>query len=949
MKKGDLGILVVDDELIVRESLTKWFREDGFRVDAAADGAGALKKVQQESWNLVLVDIRMPGMDGMELLHRIKKLKKNTVVIIITAFATVETAVRALKEGAYDYITKPIDPDYLSHLVINALEQQLLNVENQRLREAVTELTAGSEIVGECPEMRRVTELIQTVAVTEAPVLISGEVGTGKELVARAIHHASARKYAPLVTVNCGSLSDSMQADELFGHEPDSYPGAVHQRKGKLESAVGGTLFLDEVNALDRSVQNDLVKILERGHVTRLGGSDPVPTSFRMICATTVDLAVAAHDQKFLQELYYRIAVFTLSLPPLRARRGDIAKLAHFFLLRYGRSMNRRVDGFTPERDARPESLRLARQCPGTAKCDRAGPRPLAREHDRTRASSPSTGDSKNLGRKAAPGHRTPAHRANPPRNRLERQPQRHNPRYRPSDTVSQDRAIRSETPGLNPFPYSFFRMRLFDFQGLFAYFLQLSHDFVLREGTMAQTQYDVVIVGGGPGGYTAAVRAAQLGLKTALIERDRLGGICLNWGCIPTKALLRNAELVHQLRHADQWGITFDAFHVDFAQVVKRSRGIAERMSKGVEYLMKKNAVTVIHGHARLLAADVVEVRAEGKGTSAIKARHIVLATGARPRQLPGVTIDRKRIVTSTEGMALPELPGSLLVIGGGAIGMEFASFYQALGTKVTVVEMMPSILPIEDRELTKLLASSLAKRGIEILTETRVENAVVGDNGVAVRIVAPSEERELNADIALVAIGVQGNVENLGLESLGIKVERGHIVVDKAYQTAVPGVHAIGDVIGPPWLAHVASAEAVICVETIAGKNPGPLDYSTIPGCTYCQPQLASVGFTEEMAKAEGYEVMIGRFPYKALGKAVAIGETEGMVKLVFDAKYGELLGGHILGTDATELIAELVLAKKMEATAPDLYRTIHAHPTLSEGIMEAAAAAYGEAINI
>lgn len=465
----------------------------------------------------------------------------------------------------------------------------------------------------------------------------------------------------------------------------------------------------------------------------------------------------------------------------------------------------------------------------------------------------------------------------------------------------------------------------------------------------MPQTQYDVLIIGGGPGGYTAAVRAAQLGLATAIVERDRLGGICLNWGCIPTKALLRNAELVHALQTADQWGIQFDNLRIDFPRIIKRSRDIAERMSKGVEYLMKKNAVTVLRGQARLLAADTVEVRAEGKTTASVKARHIVIATGARPRQLPGVPIDHKRIITSSEAMSLPALPASLIVVGGGAIGMEFASFYNALGARVTVVEMMPSILPMEDGELTKLLTSSFVKRGVEILTETRVDNAVVGDDGVTVRVAAPGGERDLKAEYALVAIGVQGNIENLGLESLGVKMERGHIVVDKQYRTNVAGVHAIGDVIGPPWLAHVAAAEGMMCVESIAGKDPAPLDYSTVPGCTYCQPQLASVGFTEEMAKAEGYEVRIGKFPFKPLGKAVAIGEPEGMVKLVFDAKYGELLGAHILGAEATELIAELVLAKKLEATGPDLYRTIHAHPTLSEGIMEAAAAAYGEAINI
>lgn len=465
----------------------------------------------------------------------------------------------------------------------------------------------------------------------------------------------------------------------------------------------------------------------------------------------------------------------------------------------------------------------------------------------------------------------------------------------------------------------------------------------------MPQTQYDIVIVGGGPGGYTAAIRAAQLGMQAAVIERDRLGGVCLNWGCIPTKALLRNAEILSLLQHADEWGISFDNLQVDFPRIIKRSRGVAERISKGVEYLMKKNAVTVIPGTARLLSADTVEIRKDGSAPSVVNAKHIILATGARPRPLPGVPFDRKRILTSSEAMTLPSLPASMIIIGAGAIGIEFASFYRTLGTRVTVVEMMPSILPAEDRELTKLLASSLKKRGIEILTESRVERAEVSDQGVTVEVQAPDGARTLKADVALVAIGVQGNVENLGLESLGVRVEGGRCSVDSQYRTSVPGVYAIGDVIGPPWLAHVASAEGINCVEGIAGRQPAGVDYGNVPGCTYCTPQLASVGLTEERAAAEGYEVKIGRFPYRPLGKAMAVGETEGMVKLIFDARYGELLGAHILGADATELIAEAVLARRLEATGPDLYRTMHAHPTLSEAVMEAAAAAYGEAISI
>jgi dihydrolipoamide dehydrogenase len=465
----------------------------------------------------------------------------------------------------------------------------------------------------------------------------------------------------------------------------------------------------------------------------------------------------------------------------------------------------------------------------------------------------------------------------------------------------------------------------------------------------MSKSSYDVVILGGGPGGYTAAIRAAQLGKRTAIIERERLGGVCLNWGCVPTKALLRNAEIFRLFQASEQWGISADNLRFDFPKIIKRSRGIADRISKGVEYLMKKNSIDFFAGSGRLLSAEAVEVRAEGKPTQTIKGAHVIIATGARPRSIPGVTIDRKRIITSTEAMTLPELPASMVIIGAGAIGVEFAYFYNALGTRVTVVEMMPSILPIEDRELTKLLESSLKKQGIQIFTQTRVESAMVTDAGVSVNIHTPSGAQELSANFALAAVGVQGNTENLGLESLGVKVERNHIVVDTYYRTSVPGVYAVGDVIGPPWLAHVASAEGVCCAEAIAGKDPQPVDYSTIPGCTYCHPQLASVGFTEEMAKTEGYEVKIGRFPFRPLGKAMAIGEAEGMVKLIFDAKYGELLGAHILGAEATELIAELVLAKKLEATGSDIFRTIHAHPTLSEAVMEAAAAAYGEAINI
>ncbi len=465
----------------------------------------------------------------------------------------------------------------------------------------------------------------------------------------------------------------------------------------------------------------------------------------------------------------------------------------------------------------------------------------------------------------------------------------------------------------------------------------------------MTAREFDLLVIGGGPGGYTAAIRSSQLGMRTGIIERDRLGGICLNWGCIPTKALLRNAELLQWFRKAGEWGISCDNLRFDFGAIIKRSRGVADRVSKGVEFLMKKNAIEHMPGAARLTGPGTVELMAAGKPLERVRAKHIVIATGARPRTLPGVAIDRQRVISSTEAMSLARQPASMVIVGAGAIGIEFAYFYNALGTNVTVVEMLPGILPVEDREVTRQLESSLRKQGITILTGTTVERVTPGAESVTLTVVSGGEEKELTGEVALMAIGVQGNIENLGLEELGVTVAKNSIRVDSGYRTNIPGIYAVGDVIGPPWLAHVASAEGIHCVESISGLDPEPVDYSSIPGCTYCQPQVASVGLTEEKARETGHEIKIGKCPFRPLGKAMAIGESEGMVKLIVDAKYGELLGAHILGSEATEMIAELVVAKRLGTTGRDLHRVVHAHPTLSEAVMEAAAAAYGEAINL
>ncbi|MBI4418307.1 MAG: dihydrolipoyl dehydrogenase [Ignavibacteriales bacterium] len=464
----------------------------------------------------------------------------------------------------------------------------------------------------------------------------------------------------------------------------------------------------------------------------------------------------------------------------------------------------------------------------------------------------------------------------------------------------------------------------------------------------MLEHQYDVTVVGGGPGGYVAAIRAAQLGLKVGLVESDRLGGICLNWGCIPSKALLKSAELYNLMKRSDEFGISHKDLSVDFTKIIKRSRDVSERITKGVEFLMKKNKIDVLKGFGKLTGKATVSVSNDGKVTDTIKSKAVILATGGRPRTIPGVAIDRKKIITSTEAMMLQEQPKSLAVIGGGAIGIEFAYFYNSIGTRVTVIEMMPGILPLEDREMSKLVESSLKKAGIEIMTGTKVEGVKVGKD-VEVSVSSEEGKKSVKADLALMAIGVQGNSENLGLEELGIKIEKSFIKVDEFGRTSVPGIYAIGDVSGPPLLAHVASHEGIVAAEHITGKAKHGIDRSVFPSCTYCQPQIASVGMTEEAAIKAGYKVKVGRFPFRPLGKALAIGETEGQVKLVFDEKYGELLGAHIVGSEATEMIAELMTAKSLETTYEELWRTMHAHPTLAEAVMEAAGNAYGVAIHI
>ncbi len=464
--------------------------------------------------------------------------------------------------------------------------------------------------------------------------------------------------------------------------------------------------------------------------------------------------------------------------------------------------------------------------------------------------------------------------------------------------------------------------------------------------------KYDLAILGGGPGGYVAAIRSAQLGFKTVVIDKDNLGGICLNWGCIPTKSLLKNAELYDLAKnHSEEFGLSFSDLRFDFKKIIQRSRGVSEKIVKGVHFLIKKNKIDYIQGFGKFIAKNKLEILDNNKKKiDEVEGKHIIIATGARPRSVDAIPIDHKNIITSTEAMNLDKQPKSLIVIGAGAIGVEFAYFYNTLGTEVTIIEMLDNILPIEDKEVSDTLARSFKKRGIKIHTSTKVEKAEVKGKSVVVTIEKNGKKEELKAEKVLSAIGVQGNIEGIGLEDIGVEVERNHIKVDKkTYKTNVDGVYAIGDVIGPPWLAHVASHEGIHCIEKIHGINHPAIDYDSIPGCTYCQPQVASIGLTEAKAKEKGYEIKIGKFPYSASGKAGAIGEREGFVKIIFDAKYGEILGAHIIGAEATELIAEIGIAKSLEATYESILGTVHAHPTLSEMVMEAAGQAYGESIHI
>ena len=460
---------------------------------------------------------------------------------------------------------------------------------------------------------------------------------------------------------------------------------------------------------------------------------------------------------------------------------------------------------------------------------------------------------------------------------------------------------------------------------------------------------YDIIVLGSGPGGYVTAIRASQLGFKTAIIEKESLGGVCLNWGCIPTKALLKSAQVFDYLKHASDYGLTVDGYDKDFDAVVKRSRGVAEGMSKGVQFLMKKNKIDVIEGFGKLKSAGKITVKNNEGNETDYEAKHIIIATGARSRELPNLPQDGEKVIGYREAMTLKSQPKKMIVVGSGAIGVEFAHFYNAMGTEVTIVEYLPNLVPLEDEEVSKQFERSFKKAGIKVMTNSSVESVDTSGDGVKATVKTKKGEETLEADIVLSAVGIKTNIENIGLEDLGIATDRDKIVVNDWYQTNIPGVYAIGDVVPGPALAHVASAEGIICVEKIAGMHVEALDYGNIPGCTYASPEIASVGMTEAQAKEAGYEIKVGKFPFSASGKASAAGTKDGFVKVIFDAKYGEWLGCHMIGAGVTDMIAEAVLGRKLETTGHEVLKAVHPHPTMSEAVMEAVADAYDEVIHL
>ena len=460
---------------------------------------------------------------------------------------------------------------------------------------------------------------------------------------------------------------------------------------------------------------------------------------------------------------------------------------------------------------------------------------------------------------------------------------------------------------------------------------------------------YDLIFIGSGPGGYVAAIRASQLGLKTAIVEKSELGGVCLNWGCIPTKALLKSAQVFDYIKHAKDYGINVGESTSDFGAVVKRSRGVADNMSKGIAFLLKKNKIDVIAGVGKLIGANKVDVTDAAGAQKMYDAKHIILATGARSRELPNIKIDGKKVIGYREAMTLAEQPKSMIVMGSGAIGSEFAYFYNSMGTKVTLVEYLPTILPIEDADVSREITKAFKKSGITVMTGASVESVDTRGKTCKVKIKTGDIVEDMECDVVLSAVGIQTNLENIGLELVGVKTDKGKVLVDDFYATNIKGVYAIGDIVKGPALAHVASAEGIICVEKIAGHHPEPLNYGNIPGCTYTSPEVASVGYTEKAATEAGYEIKVGKFPFSASGKASAAGAKEGFIKVIFDAKYGEFLGAHMVGMNVTEMIAEVVVARKLEATGMEIIKSVHPHPTMSEAIMEAAAQAYGECIHL